>query len=115
MTLPNRASDGTGHTAGPDADLLALLDLLGRRWALRVVWELRTDVLTYRELAARIPEMSTSVLTQRLRDLRTVGLLDHERNSGYRLTAVGLQLLDRIDGLRQWATDVEFERRAARQ
>ena len=95
--------------------MLALLDLLGRRWALRVIWELGSDALTYRELAARIPEMSTSVLTQRLRDLRTVGLLDHERHSGYRLTAEGLQLLDRIDGLRQWASDIQFERRAAAQ
>ena len=49
--------------------------------------------LTYRELAARVPGMSTSVLTQRLRDLRAAGLVEHEHGAGYRLTALGHDLL----------------------
>ena len=91
-----------------DAAVLALFDVLGRRWALRVVWELRTDGLTYRDLAARIPGMSTSVLTQRLRDLRTARLVKHERGSGYRLTAEGHALLGHLAGLRDWAEQVGF-------
>jgi DNA-binding HxlR family transcriptional regulator len=91
-----------------DAPLLALFDVLGRRWALRVVWELRTDGLTYRDLAARIPDMSTSVLTQRLRDLRAARLVDHERRSGYCLTAEGRDLLAHLVGLRDWAQQVGF-------
>jgi len=91
-----------------DAALLALFDVLGRRWALRVVWELRTDGLTYRELAARIPDMSTSVLTQRLRELRLARLVEHERGSGYRLTAEGRDLLGHLTDLRDWAEQVGF-------
>ena len=91
-----------------DAAVLALFDVLGRRWALRVLWELRIGGLTYRELAARAPDMSTSVLTQRLRELRAAGLVDHERGSGYRLTVKGSELLGHIADLRDWAAQVGF-------
>lgn len=91
-----------------DAALLALFDVLGRRWALRVVWELRAGSLTYRDLAARIPDMSTSVLTQRLRELRAARLAEHERGSGYQLTAEGRDLLVRLEELRGWAANVGF-------
>ena len=49
---------------------MALLDLLGRRWALRVLWELRASpVPTFRELQSRCGDVSSSVLAQRLREL----------------------------------------------
>ena len=91
-----------------DAALLALFDVLGRRWALRVVWELRTGGLTYRDLAARIPDMSTSVLTQRLRDLRMARLIEHKRGSGYQLTTEGHALLGHLADLRDWAEHIGF-------
>ena len=91
-----------------DAAMLALFDVLGRRWALRVLWELRAGGLTYRELAAQVPDMSTSVLTQRLRELRAAHLVEHERGSGYRLTADGSNLLGHIADLRDWAGQVGF-------
>ena len=98
--------------AGADADeypgFLALFDVLGRRWALRIVWELRDDAMTYRDLAARAPEMSTSVLTQRLRELRAAGLVEHARGTGYRLTPLGRQLWSHLEGLRDWAERAGF-------
>jgi DNA-binding HxlR family transcriptional regulator len=75
---------------------------------LRVVWELRADGLTYQELAGRIPDMSTSVLTQRLRDLRMARLVDHERGLGYRLTDEGRDLLAHLEDLRDWAERAGF-------
>jgi len=51
---------------------MALLDLLGRRWTLRVIWELRDAPLLFRELQARCEGMSSSVLNQRLQELRGV-------------------------------------------
>lgn len=93
-----------------DAALLALFDVLGRRWALRVIWELRAEDLTYRELAGRIPDMSTSVLTQRLRDLREARLVEHERGSGYRLTTEGHGLAEYLTGLKAWAAQIFLRR-----
>jgi DNA-binding HxlR family transcriptional regulator len=104
--VPDMA-DGQAGEAN-DAGLLALFDLLGRRWSLRVIWELRTDGQTYRELAAKIPDMSTSVLTQRLRELRAAHLIEHERGSGYRLTRAGRELLGHLQGLRDWAGQIGF-------
>lgn len=99
-----------GQVGSPssDAPALELFDLLGRRWAMRVLWELRSDGLTYRDLAARIPDLSTSVLTHRLRDLRQAQLVEHERGAGYRLTARGRNLVAHLERLRQWALDSEF-------
>src|SRR5258708_24187166 len=95
--------DDAGEEVASDAPLLALFDVLGRRWALRIVWELRGDAMTYRELAAKVPDMSTSVLTQRLRDLRAARLVEHERGTGYRLTVQGNDLLAHLVPLREWA------------
>lgn len=106
--MPKAAHGRVDEALVADARLLELFDVLGRRWALRVVWELRDDGLTYRDLAAKIPDMSTSVLTQRLRDLRTAGLVDHERGSGYRLTSAGVGLLRHLEGLRPWVAEVGF-------
>jgi DNA-binding HxlR family transcriptional regulator len=96
------------ETAADDTALLALFDVLGRRWAMRIIWELREGALTYRDLAAMVPDMSTSVLTQRLRELRAARLVEHERGTGYRLAPQGGELLGRLAPLREWAERVEF-------
>ena len=83
-----------------------LFDLLGRRWALRLVWEMGDDGLTYRELASRMPDMSTSSLTQRLRELRAARLVEH--TNGYRLTSTGRELRTQLGSMRDWAERVGF-------
>ena len=55
---------------------MALLDLLGRRWALRILWELRDGPLTFRALQAACGNLSPSVLNDRLRELREAGILE---------------------------------------
>ena len=83
---------------------MALLDLLGRRWALRVLWELRTgESLTFRELQARCAEVSSSVLNDRLRELREAGIVAAARGGGYSLTAAGRDLLLALEPLQAWA------------
>ena len=81
---------------------MALLDLLGRRWAMRVIWELRTDELTFRELQQRCAGISASALNSRVHELRDAGLI--ERGSGgYRLSDEGRRLGDAYEPLRVWA------------
>jgi DNA-binding HxlR family transcriptional regulator len=82
---------------------MALLDLLGRRWALRVLWELRDrEPLTFRELQTRCGEISSSVLNDRLRELREAEIVTGGAG-GYRLTDEGAKLLDAIAPLDAWA------------
>jgi DNA-binding HxlR family transcriptional regulator len=81
---------------------MALLDLLGRRWSLRVIWELRGGPLTFRALQDRCAGMSSSVLNERLRELRAAGVVERER-SGYALSAEGRELLAAFAPLEAWA------------
>jgi DNA-binding HxlR family transcriptional regulator len=84
---------------------MALLDLLGRRWALRVLWELREQGLTFRELQARCEGMSSSVLNQRLRELRDADIVMLKESGGYGLTEEGFALVDALAPLHSWAAD----------
>lgn len=82
--------------------IMALLDLLGRRWALRVIWELREETLTFRELQQRCGKMSSSVLNQRLAELRAADIVEAGAE-GYALSDEGVQLLDLYPALNAWA------------
>jgi DNA-binding HxlR family transcriptional regulator len=81
--------------------MLALLELLGRRWALRILWELRREPASFQALQTRCDSMSTSVLSQRLGELREAGLVEKD-HAGYRLTGPGTELLARLDGMDEW-------------
>jgi DNA-binding HxlR family transcriptional regulator len=83
---------------------MALLDLLGRRWALRVLWELRDgDPLTFRELQTRCGDVSSSVLNDRLRELREASIVTAQRGAGYQLTSEGQDLLAALMPLDAWS------------
>ena len=82
---------------------MALLDLLGRRWALRLLWELRDgDALTFRELQSHCGDVSSSVLNQRLRELRDAGVIT-QRPGGYVLTGEGKKLIIALAPVDEWA------------
>lgn len=83
--------------------VMELLDLLGRRWTLRVVWELRDDSgLTFRELRTRCDDVSSSVLADRVRELTEAGILERD-DDGYVLTPRGRELLTLLLPLDEWA------------
>jgi DNA-binding HxlR family transcriptional regulator len=73
---------------------MALLDLLGRRWTLRIVWELRDAPLTSRALRAACDEASPTVLQARLTELRAARLVELRKGEGYALTPLGREFLE---------------------
>jgi len=81
---------------------MALLDLVGRRWALRIVWELHEGDATFRDLAHRCDDVSSSVLRDRLRDLTVAGIVERG-DRGYRLTTDGRELMELLRPLGQWS------------
>src|SRR3954465_6066944 len=91
---------------------MALFDLAGRRWTLRVLWELSEagEPLTFRELKARCADMSSSVLTRRVAELRDARLLARQAD-GYGLSELGQDLVRSLQPLlawsRTWATELE--------
>lgn len=83
--------------------IMALLDLLGRRWAMRVIWELRGwQPLTFRALQESCGAVSSSVLNRRLAELRAAGIVD-QAEDGYQLSGEGRRLLDLYPELDAWA------------
>ena len=82
--------------------VMALLDLLGRRWTLRLVWELRDRPCRFRELQDAVGASPTIVNT-RLAELREARLVALDEDAGYRLTPLGEELLRLMLPLHQWA------------
>jgi DNA-binding HxlR family transcriptional regulator len=81
---------------------MAALDLLGRRWALRILWELQAGPLGARALLSQCEGLSPSVLYDRLRELTEAGLICRH-GQDYALTALGLALADAIAPLDAWS------------
>lgn len=96
--LPGRPARGS-RTGRP---IMTLLDLLGRRWALRIVWELREKPLRFRELQDRIGA-SPTIVNGRLAELREARLVELDDSSGYRLTLLGAELLRVFLPLHAWS------------
>jgi DNA-binding HxlR family transcriptional regulator len=80
---------------------MVALDLLGRRGALRLLWELRDDPLTFRALQDACGTNPGSLNT-RLKELRNLGIVDHNAG-GYRLTEHGRALMTALEPLQDWA------------
>jgi DNA-binding HxlR family transcriptional regulator len=83
--------------------IMVLLDLLGRRWTLRILWELRESPLTSRALRAACDEASPTVLNARLKELREAGFVELGESGGYGLTALGRELNETFLPLHRFA------------
>jgi DNA-binding HxlR family transcriptional regulator len=97
--LPGRAVRGS-TTGRP---VMAAMDLLGRRWMLRILWELRDGPVGPRLLLARCEGLSSSVLYERLRELTTAGLVRKDAVGAYELSRLGASLRDALEPLDRWA------------
>jgi len=83
--------------------IMALFDLLGRRWAMGVVWTLcRHGPCTFRDLQARCETISPAVLNTRLKELRQAGLVERTPD-GYAANAAGHELYKLLSPLGQWS------------
>ena len=82
---------------------MALLDLLGRRWTLRIMWELREGSLTSRALRTACDEASPTVMQTRLSELREAGLIELVQGDGYGLTGLGKELNETFLPLHRFA------------
>jgi len=78
------------------------LDLLGRRWVLRLIWELRRSTLAFSELRDRTG-ISPSVLSARLGELVAADVLERDGGRRYRLSGRGRELARILYELNRWA------------
>jgi DNA-binding HxlR family transcriptional regulator len=82
--------------------VMRVLDALGRRWALRILWELRSGARTFRALREACDDVSPSSLNQRLSELRALGVVERSED-GYALTPQGARLGRIVLELHRWA------------
>ena len=82
--------------------IMVLLDHLGQRWTLRILWELRAGRLTFREIQERCDKISPTLLNKRLKELRELSLINHE-TGGYAYTSMGKELADQLATLDHWS------------
>ncbi len=111
MATPQPGSAVRGSRSG--RPIMALLDLLGRRWALRILWELREESpRSFNSLQRACGRLSPSVLSQRLGELRESGLIEQDRQGRYRPTLLAADLevpLLALDGFaKRWARRRQF-------
>jgi DNA-binding HxlR family transcriptional regulator len=101
MAMPRPGKPVRGSTTG--RPLMAALDLFGRRWNLRIVWELRDGAVGFRALQQRCDNMSSSVLRQRLTELIEAHLIEQRPDSAYALTELGHGVYRALRPLIRWS------------
>jgi DNA-binding HxlR family transcriptional regulator len=99
MNKPQIGSPVRGSTSG--RPIMVALDVLGRRGALRLLWELRDRPLTFRSLQAAC-DSNPGTLNSRLKELRELRIVDHD-DRGYFLSSHGQSLMAALRPLQDWA------------
>ncbi|GIU04589.1 transcriptional regulator [Shewanella sp. c952] len=104
MTTPLPRKLVRGSSSG--VAIMAVFDLLGRKWNMRIMWELNSAPLSFRGLQERCDGMSPSVLNTRIKQLTEAELI-FTTSEGYKLTELGASLMDTLNPLRYWAAEWE--------
>jgi DNA-binding HxlR family transcriptional regulator len=100
MSIPQPGKKVRGSQTG--SPINALFDLLGRRWALGILWNLGDGPATFRDLQQRCGDISPSILNSRIKELRESDILIRT-DDGYALTPRGRELVAIVVPLGQWS------------
>ncbi len=100
MSIPNPGKPVRGSRSG--APIMALFDLLGRPWAMGVVWNLQKGPCTFRDLQDRCESISPSILNSRIKDLREADIMERTID-GYVLTERGEKLISLLLPFGEWS------------
>ncbi|MBE0363337.1 hypothetical protein PULV_a3529 [Pseudoalteromonas ulvae UL12] len=98
LPIPGQAVRGS-KTGKP---IMALFDLLGRTWSLGIVWQLRHEHATFRQLQLRCEVISPTLLNSRLKELIALQLV-MKTSQGYGLSAHGSELAKLIEPMADWS------------
>lgn len=109
MSIPRPGQPVRGSRSG--SPIMALFDLLGRRWAMGVLWTLSEGgAMTFRGLQSACESLSPSVLNARLKELQAAGFIERGED-GYQVTALGREVYDALLPLsavsKTWATGMD--------
>lgn len=100
MSLPRPGKPVRGSKSGNH--LMALFDLLGRSWAMGVIWRLHEGPCTFRSLQERCESISPTTLNKRVKELTQAFLIERTMD-GYALTKNGTEIFQLLNPLENWA------------
>ena len=83
--------------------IVQLIDILGKKWVLRILWELKTSPCTFRELQSRCGDLSPTIINTRIKDLCEAQLVYKSPESGYTLSQHGYELIELFSPLNDFA------------
>jgi DNA-binding HxlR family transcriptional regulator len=98
-----------GHDPGLCPLYHRAVELIGRRWTGAIVFVLLRGRCRYADLRAAIPELTDRMLSARLKELESEGLVERSVVPGapvrveYSLTASGRALAPPVEALAAWA------------
>lgn len=101
MAIPKPGNPVRGSTSG--APVMAIFDLLGRRWAMGIVWQLSEKPLSFSEIQTRCDSISPTILSARIKDLIEAEIIVRTVD-GYALTPIGKDLFDILYPFKNWAS-----------
>lgn len=87
----------------------AAIELIGKRWSGAIIWALADTPMRFADLKRAVPGLSDRLLSRRLRELETAGLISRSVEDAvpvrvsYELTEKGRSLRPAIQSLREWA------------
>jgi len=100
MSIPIPGKPVRGSKTG--VPIMALFDLLGRTWAMGVIWQLQNGPYTFRELQERCESISPSILNSRIKDLKEADIVERTLD-GYQLTERGNELIKLLLPFGEWS------------
>lgn len=83
---------------------MAVFDLLGRNWAMGVIWQMQGGSYTFRELQEKCESISPAILNSRIKDLSQAGITERTID-GYRLTVRGEKLIRLLKPFGDWSKE----------
>ena len=100
MSAPCPGKPVRGSKSG--VPIMALFDLLGKNWAMGIIWNLQKDSSTFRELQKRCESISPTILNTRIKELREADIVERN-NDGYQLTTRGKELMELLRPFGEWS------------
>ena|SRR5690606_16803812 len=100
MAFPTPGSPVRGSRSGQP--IMALLDLLGRSWAMGIIWHLSAGPGTFRQLQDHCETISPTTLNKRLKELIQARFIERTMD-GYALTPMGKEVFALLSPLGRWA------------
>jgi DNA-binding HxlR family transcriptional regulator len=85
-----------------------VVDIIGKKWNLLIIWHLNDETLRFSELQSRMCNVNSKTITKHLRDLEHHGIIirtvfpEVPPRVEYYLTDSGKDILPIINAMREW-------------